>query len=149
MVYDYKTAVKTDIEDSLEDHNFIDYGVNFDDVFAALESELWTADSVTGNGSGSYTFNRTEAGEYVKEDGADYIRDMIKDGWIDANTATDKFINEDWEYFDVSIRCYLLDECLYKVLRDQWPNKIMDGDYVVCLDLEDDGGDDSNLGVTA
>lgn len=149
MAYNYKEAVKTDIENYLEDHNFIDYGSNFDDVLSALEDELFIEDSVTGNGSGSYTFCTDEAGDYVKDDGLEYIQDMVKEGWINADTVTEKFVNGDWEYFDVCIRCYLLNECLYDVLKDQWPNKLIDGDNVVCLDLEDDDDNESIQGVTA
>lgn len=38
---------------------------NIDGLSEYLNDELWTADSVTGNGSGSYTFSTWKAEEYL------------------------------------------------------------------------------------
>lgn len=76
-----------------------------------LYDDLWTEDSVTGNGSGSYTFNSAKAHENIM--GAeDVIREMCEEFCIDRGDLADHFLNEDWEWFDVSIRCYLLGEAL-------------------------------------
>ena len=76
-----------------------------------LNDELWTCDSVTGNASGSYTFNRLQAREYVI-DNMDLLNEAIETFCIDAETIADKFTSENWEYFDVTIRCYVLSEAI-------------------------------------
>lgn len=72
-----------------------------------LYDDLWIEDSVTGNGSASYTFSSAKAHENII--GAeDVIRDMCEEWGIDSGDLAYHFLNEDWEWFDVSIRCYLL-----------------------------------------
>lgn len=64
-MYDYREAVK---EDVLE---YINNEINFEDFDTLEELEehlnevLFTEDSVTGNASGSYTFNTYEAEENI------------------------------------------------------------------------------------
>lgn len=63
--YDYREAVKSDI---LE---YIKYEIDFEDfedldeLSEQLNEDLWTVDSVTGNASGSYTFNTYQAEENI------------------------------------------------------------------------------------
>ena len=75
--------------------------------------ELWVDDRVTGNGSGSYTFNREAAKEYVirSDDGMDTLRDAICE-FDCEHEAFSAFLEENWEYFDVTIRCYLLGQAI-------------------------------------
>lgn len=54
MAYDYRNAMKHDIRQWIEDNYF-------DGDEDELIDELWYADPVTGNLSGSYTFNRYTA----------------------------------------------------------------------------------------
>lgn len=118
MSYDYREAMQDDIREYI--NNEIDttkYMGNRDELEEKLNDDLWTNDSVTGNGSGSYTFNSYKAGEYVK-DNIDLCREMIQEFCIDAETVAEKFLDEEWEYFDVSIRCYLLGECISAVLDE-------------------------------
>ena len=35
-----------------------------------------------------------------------------------ASDIGEKFLDEDWEYFDVSIRCYLLGQAISEVLDE-------------------------------
>ena len=74
---------------------------------------LWAADEVTGNGSGSYTFNREAAKEYVtrSDDGMDTLRDAVCD-FDSEHEAFSAFLEENWEYLDVTIRCYLLSQAI-------------------------------------
>ena len=113
-MYDYEEAVKQDIRDYIEENGWTN-PIERD----ALYEELWTADSVTGNGSGSYTFSAAEARETIFSDdnAEDYIRNLIDEFGLDAKTIAEHFM--DWEYWDVSIRCYLLGQCLDDVLDEQ------------------------------
>lgn len=113
--YDYMEAMVDDIKEWVEDN--ID-AADFDDresLEEQLNDDLWADDSVTGNGSGSYTFNRAKAKEYVV-DNMDLLGEMIQEFDIDAKTVGEKFIEQDWEYFDVSIRCYLLGQAIGEAL---------------------------------
>lgn len=118
MSYDYRKAMQDDIREYINNEiDITEYMGNRDELEEKLNDELWTNDSVTGNGSGSYTFNSYTAGEYVK-DNIDLVKDMASEFGIDAETIGEKFLNEEWEYFDVSIRCYLLGECISAVLDE-------------------------------
>ena len=44
---------------------------------------------------------------------------MVTEFDIDAKTVAEKFINEEWEYFDVSIRCYLLGSAIKAAIDEE------------------------------
>lgn len=116
-MYNYLEAMKNDIEEYINENiNLEDYESK-DELEEKLNDDLWIEDSVTGNGSGSYTFNSYKAKEYL-EGNEDLVREMCKEFCIDADTIAEKFLNEDYEYFDVSVRCYLLGQAIAEVLED-------------------------------
>lgn len=80
-----------------------------------LNDDLWIDDSVTGNASGSYTFNSYRAREYVLAD-MDTVREALTEFCVDAETIGEKFLNEDWEYLDVTARCYVLGNAISEAL---------------------------------
>lgn len=117
--YNYLEAIKNDIKTYLEDefeYRYSDYE-NKDELLEALHDDLWAEDNVTGNGSGSYTFCRQTAKEYVIEN-MDECIEALKEFCVESETVAKKFLSEDWEYFDVSIRCYLLDRAIGEVLEE-------------------------------
>lgn len=117
MKYEYRKAVATDIIDHIRD-NIEDYKYMFANRYDAeerLNDILWTEDSVTGNASGSYTFNACKAKEYVFAD-PDTVAEALREFYVEAETIADKFLSQDWEYFDVTARCYVLGECIGEAL---------------------------------
>ena len=113
--YDYYEEVKNDVINYInENMEYIKEKVDISDrdqLESWLSDELFVNDRVTGNASGSYTFNRAEAKEYVLDnidllsDACDYFgENMEKIGYM--------FLAEDWETFDVFIRLYVLDTCI-------------------------------------
>ena len=124
-MYNYKEEMKKDIIAEIEDtyskeqiaERMEDRGSFAED----LNDELWIADSVTGNGSGSYTFNRYTAKEYVT-DNMELCIEALREFCVEAETIAEKFLSEDWEYFDVTIRCYLLGSMIEEAL-DQIENE--------------------------
>lgn len=119
MSYNYLAAMKSDILEYIKYNiDLDDYRGRRDDLEEKLNDELWIDDSVTGNGSGSYTFNREQAREYVQADGSDYIRDMCSEFGIEAGEIGQRFIDNDWEWIDVSIRCYLLPRAISDALDE-------------------------------
>lgn len=115
MAYDYREAMREDIEDfvSLNIEWILGQVEDPEDREAVeefLNDTLWTEDSVTGNASGSYTFNREQAKEYVIENL--YIATQALNEFGMAEKLSSKIENDEWEWLDVTIRCYLLSEII-------------------------------------
>ena len=116
----YNDEVKADVIEWINENiDYIDDDVKADkdDFFEYLNDNLWTADSVTGNGSGSYTFSRSKAMENVFAD-IETVKDALKEFCVPAETIAEKFLESDFEYFDVTARCYVLGSAIYEVLEE-------------------------------
>lgn len=113
--YNYLEAVTDDVIDFIREKvNAADYE-NRESLSEFLNDKLWICDSVTGNASGSYTFNAYKAGEYVFAD-PDTVSEALREFCVDAETIAEKFLNQDWEYFDVTARCYVLGQAIEAAL---------------------------------
>lgn len=114
--YNYYDAVKEDIKNVLPDY-YSDEELqerleeDRDELIEDLNDKLWTDDSVTGNASGSYTFNRWKASEYLVGN-YDLLQEALEDFGYDS-LPIEKL---EPEFFDVTIRCYLLRQCIEDVL---------------------------------
>ena len=108
MVEDVKEYIKNEID-------FSEYE-DMDELKESLNDNLWTEDSVTGNGSESYTFNRAIAKEYVDEN-KDLVDEMMKEFDCKEKVAN-WWIEDNYEAIDVLIRCYLLGQAIDKALDD-------------------------------
>lgn len=104
MIEDVKEYIKNEID-------FSEYE-DMDELRESLNDDLWTEDSVTGNASGSYTFSRETAKEYVDEN-KDLVNDMMEEF-----DCTNWWIEDNYEAIDVSIRCYLLRQAIDEALDD-------------------------------
>ena len=121
MAYDYREAVKADVKAWLADNfeyleDAVDDTTDRDEVREFLNDTLWTVDSVTGNASGSYTFNRAEAKEYVNDNMELAVEAFREFDCI--NEFADAIADEDFERIDVTIRCYLLGEAIETVIDE-------------------------------
>lgn len=116
MHEDVKQAVKEWLEaypDKLEEVDG-DLMALYDDIY----DDLWLYDTVTGNGSGSYTFSSYTAAEYLVGN-YDLLTDALEEfGYEELNLE-----HLSPEYFDVTIRCYLLGTVLSEVLSDMMDEK--------------------------
>ena len=113
--YNYLEAMKQDVKEYIEENiNATDYEIK-EDLEEYLNDTLWTEDSVTGNASGSYTFNRATAKKYVDEN-KDLINDMMEEFDCKEKVAH-WWIEDNYEAIDVSIRCYLLGQAISEVLE--------------------------------
>ena len=116
MTYNYLEAMKQDVKEYIEENiNVTDYETK-EDLEEYLNDTLWTEDSVTGNASGSYTFNRETAKEYVDEN-KDLVNDMMEEFDCKEKVAN-WWIEDNYEAIDVSIRCYLLRQAIDEALND-------------------------------
>lgn len=48
----------------------------------------------------------------------DLLSEACAEFGIDSATVGEKFLDEDWEYFDVTIRCYLLSQAISEALDE-------------------------------
>ena len=118
-MYDYLEEMKADIKQHLEENFEYKYSnvESLEELGEMLNDNLWTADSVTGNASGSYFCNSYRARECVL-DNMDTCKEALAEFCIDAETIGEKFLNDEWEYLDVTIRCYLLGQAIGETLQD-------------------------------
>lgn len=117
MKYDYYEMTKENIAFYIANEIAIEDFSSRDELEEHLQDTLLTDDSVTGNGSGSYTFNRNTAKNYVT-DNMELCTEALREFCVDMETVAEKFLSEDWEYFDVTIRCYILGSCISELLDD-------------------------------
>lgn len=111
--YNYILAMEDDIRDHIEcECDLTDYD-NMDGAYNELYDALWVDDSVTGNASGSYTFNRYKAEEYLCHN-----MDLLEYACNDFGQSLGDAVERGAEYCDVTIRCYLLSSVLYDVLEE-------------------------------
>lgn len=120
MNYNYLESMKEDVKEYIINNSELsidDLIYNRSELEEKLNEDLWAYDGVTGNASGSYTFNSYKAKEYVL-DNMDLLEEMCNEFCVDAETIGKKFLDGAWEWMDVSIRCYLLGQAISEVLDD-------------------------------
>lgn len=112
-MYDYKEAVKNDVLDYIK--NEVDFN-DFEDLEELgefLNDELFTNDSVTGNASGSYTFSTYQAEENICHN-----LELLGEALETFGSSPAYLIENGAEAADVTIRCYLLGECIAEALEE-------------------------------
>ena len=78
-----------------------------------LNDELWTEDSVTGNGSGSYTFNT-----YTAEENLCHNHYLLEQACNEFGQDIGQAVEEGAEFCDVTIRCYLLSQAIEEAITE-------------------------------
>lgn len=118
--YDYLEAVKADVLDYIRNEiDLTEWRGDRDGLEQQLNDNLWVADSVTGNASGSYTFNAWKAEEYLAHNW-----DLLAEAIDEFGGSTD-ILRQGAESCDVTIRCYLLGQAIGEILD----NLEMDGEF--------------------
>lgn len=110
--YDYFAAVKEDVLNYINENNIVVTSENRDEVEQDLNDTLFTCDDVTGNASGSYTFNTWTAEEYLCHNFG-LLEEALTNFGCDVN-----YLGRGAEACDVTIRCYLLGQAIYEVLDE-------------------------------
>ena len=109
--YDYYETIKNDIKEYIKEHDIDVTSEDFDRD--DLCDRLWVSDSVTGNASGSYTFSAWQAEENLCHNW-DLLKEALEEfGQIDVN-----ILDKGAEWCDVTIRCYLLGQCMDEVIDE-------------------------------
>lgn len=119
-MYNYYEAIEDDIMEYIRDHytaeEIRELLADRSDWEQQLNDDLWIVDSVTGNACGSYTVNTWKAREYVI-DNMELLKEACRE-FCCMDTLGEKIVDEEWEYCDVIIRCYLLGWGISKVIDD-------------------------------
>ena len=111
-MYDYVKEVADSVYDYIDENiDLEEWKGRRDELESQLNQDLFDEDSVTGNGSGSWTMNREEANGYVI-DNLDLLADAFDEfGGYEA-------LRDGVEACDVTIRCYVLPEAIEKALDE-------------------------------
>ena len=111
--YNYLEAVTADAKQAiLENMNYWKFS-DREELEEIANDELWADDSVTGNGSDSYTFSRWQAEENLCHN-MDELEDACEEFGPDIGEA----VKNGAEYCDVTIRCYLLGQAINAALDE-------------------------------
>lgn len=110
--YDYLEAIKEDVLNYINENNIVVTSENRNEVEQDLNDTLFTCDSVTGNASGSYTFNTWTAEEYLCHN-----LDLLGEALREFGSGV-KYLENGAEACDVTIRCYLLGQAISEVLDE-------------------------------
>ena len=119
-MYNYQDQIRSDVREWIEDNKDQIEGLDRSDAYEIIYDSCWVDDSVTGNASGSYTFSRYEARQnfYEDTDSEEYLEKMVDDGFADPVEVGKKIMASDYEWLDVSIRCWLLSDAVSAVLDE-------------------------------
>ena len=110
--YNYFEAVKNDVLDYIKENEIKVTTSNKDELAEQLHDDLWTNDSVTGNGSGSYFFNTWKA-----EEALCHNLDLLGEACEEFGSTAD-LLKDGAEACDVTIRCYLLPQAISEALDE-------------------------------
>lgn len=117
-VYNYYENVLEDVKQALTERDLTEFD-DKDEAFENLYDDLFIDDSVTGNASGSYTFSTWQAEENLYHN-----LDLLEEACEEFGSNID-ILKDGAETCDVTIRCYLLNQCLNEALEDYaeiWEN---------------------------
>ena len=108
-MYDYYKEVKDAVEDAATKEYTLEMlePMDLDEYKEKLEDALWSDDSVTGNASGSYFFNRCEAEEALAHNW-----ELAKEALQEFGCNNINILDKGAEWLDVIIRCYILSSCI-------------------------------------
>lgn len=105
--YNYRECVKEDICAYITNINIHWTDSDRNEMEEKLRDDLWCEDSVTGNGSGTYTFS-----SYQAEENLCHNLELLGEALNEFGCGPDFLMNKGPEACDVVIRCYLLSECI-------------------------------------
>ena len=112
-MYDYREAVKNDVLEYINNEvDLEEWRGDRDGLEEKLNEDLWICDSVTGNASGSYYCN-----SYKAEEALMHNLDLLAEACEEFGGGCD-VLKDGVEACDVTIRCYLLGDCIAAALDE-------------------------------
>lgn len=118
MEYNYREIVRDDVieqvKDGYKENSLRLYKEGGREALEEyLNEELWIDDQVTGNASGSYTFNTWEA-----EENLCHNMDLLAEACDEFMQDVGEAVKRGAEYCDVTIRCYLLGSAISEAIDE-------------------------------
>lgn len=114
ITYNYLEAVTEDVREYINNEiNRADWIDDRDRLEEKLNDNLWSDDSVTGNASGSYTFNAWQA-----EENLCHNMGLLEEACSEFCDDMGELVKRGAEICDVIIRCYLLSQAIADVLEE-------------------------------
>ena len=118
MEYDYRETVRNDVIEQVKDgYKENSLRIYKEEGREALEeylnNELWVDDQVTGNASGSYTFNTWKAEEIFCHN-----MSLLEEACDEFGQDVGEAVKRGAEYCDVTIRCYLLGSAISEAIDE-------------------------------
>ena len=117
MKYNYYEAITADALDYIKENytaeEIAEKLADRDEWETELHDDMWIADSVTGNASGSYYCNSYKAAEAIAHNW-----DLLNDALLEFGCTDCNPIEKGEEWCDVTIRCYLLGQCINAALDE-------------------------------
>lgn len=112
-MYNYLEAVTADVVEYIKNEITLTDYKSREELEEALNDELWTADSVTGNASGSYYCNAWKAEEALAHNW-----DLLAEALTEFGQDGTNVLKQGAEAMDVTIRCYLLGQAIAEALEE-------------------------------
>ena len=110
--YNYLSGVKEDVKNYINYNHITINEDNREEVEQELNDNIFCDGSVTGNGSGSYTFNTWQAEENLCHNW-DLLSEALTEYGYDVT-----YLERGAEACDVIIRCYLLSQAIAEVIDE-------------------------------
>lgn len=112
--YNYLEAVKDDVQEYINSEiNLSEWTGDRDGLEELLNEDLWAADFVTGNASGSYYCNAWKA-----EEALCHNLDLLGEALSEFGSDPEYLLKNGAEAADVTIRCYVLGQAIAEVLDE-------------------------------
>ena len=111
--YNYREAVTNDAKQAIRENYHDRHSTDREEPEEIANDELWINDSVTGNASGSYTFNTWQA-----EENLCHNMDKLEEACDEFGQDIGEAVKQGAEYCDTTIRCYLLGQAISAALDE-------------------------------
>lgn len=113
-MHDYYKEVKDAVKEATTKYTLeMLEPMDLDEYEEKLNNALWIDDSVTGNASGSYFFNRYEAEEAICGN-----LELAKEALQEFGYNNIDILDKGAEGLDVTIRCYILSSCIAEYIDE-------------------------------
>lgn len=118
-MYNYYDDVIDDVKNYIVDNEEYLESTSLEALEEELNEKCWNSDSVTGNASGSYTFNAYKAEENLNGNWSLLQEALEEFGYSDVNP-----IKKGPEWCDIIIRLYLLPQAISEALKQVDKNEL-------------------------
>ena len=130
-MYDYYKEVKDAVEEAATKEYILEMlePIDLDEYEEKLNDILWIDDSVTGNASGSYFFNKYEAEEALA-----YNIELAAEALQEFGYNNVDILEKGAEWVDVIVRCYILSSCIAEYIDENRQELEMELDKIQAIE---------------